>query len=69
MIERLKLRNEKSADRLDQESLDFHKKAYESYLKLIKNESKRFHVLDPNKDSKSIASEMLEIINKKRNEK
>ena len=64
MIERLKNRVEKSADRLDQEHIDMHKKAYNAYHELIKNDKSRFRTIDPNKTTEEIVDEIINVLNK-----
>ncbi len=62
MIERLKNRTSKKMDRLDKENIEFHKKAYQSYKKLINEEPDRFYTIDSKKTPEDIANKIIEII-------
>ncbi len=62
MLKRLKNRTNKKMDRLDKENIEFHKKAYFSYKKLIKEEPKRFYVINPHNPPEKIAKEIKETI-------
>ncbi len=62
-LSRLKGRNTK-IDRLDKESLDFHQRVYDGYLKLCDMYPNRVIRIDGNRDVDSIVSDILERINK-----
>ncbi len=57
----------KEADRLEQESMEFHKRVREGFLDIAKNEPKRFVVLDGKKSIKEIHNDVISIINKELN--
>jgi len=55
------------ADRLEQESMKFHKKVREGFLEIAKKEPERFFVLDGKKSIKEIHEDVIELINKELN--
>ncbi|MCF7858094.1 MAG: dTMP kinase [Candidatus Cloacimonetes bacterium] len=55
---------ENKADRLEQESLLFHKKVRDGFLVLAKKEPARFRVLDGNKSIEQIYQAVINIIDK-----
>ena len=57
----------KDADRLEQESMEFHKRVREGFLDLAKKEPNRFKVLDGKKNIKELHSEVISIIDKELN--
>ncbi len=57
----------KEADRLEQESMEFHKKVREGFLDLANEEPERFVVLDGKKSIKEIHNDVISIINKELN--
>ncbi len=57
----------KDADRLEQESMKFHKKVREGFLDLANKEPERFVVLDGNKSIKEIHKNVISIILKELN--
>jgi len=57
----------KDADRLEQESMEFHKRVREGFLVLARNEPERFVVLDGKKNIKEIHKEVIKIMNKELN--
>ena len=57
----------KDADRLEQESMEFHKRVREGFLVLARNEPERFAVLDGKKSIKEIHKEVIKIMNKELN--
>lgn len=57
----------KDADRLEQESMKFHKKVREGFLDLANKEPERFVVLDGNKSIKEIHEDVISIILKELN--
>ena len=57
----------KDADRLEQESMEFHKRVREGFLVLARNEPERFVVLDGKKSIKEIHKEVIKIMNKELN--
>ncbi len=57
----------KDADRLEQESMEFHKKVREGFLDLANKEPERFVVLDGNKSIKEIHKNVISIILKELN--
>ncbi|WP_416738082.1 dTMP kinase [Mycoplasmopsis meleagridis] len=59
---REKSRNIQSLNRLDIESDNFYKKVYDGYQELIKNEPKRFIVIDSNKKIDYVVNEIFNII-------
>lgn len=62
----LKRRNGTSKnDRLDLESLEFHKKVREAYLKLAESEPERWEVIDASKSIEEIAGEVWEVVQKR----
>ena len=54
----------KDADRLEQESMAFHKKVRNGFLELANKEPERFVVLDGNKSIKEIHNDVISIIGK-----
>ena len=58
---------EKDADRLEQESMTFHKRVREGFLDLAKKEPERFVVLDGNKSINEIHQDVIDVINKELN--
>ena len=52
----------KDADRLEQESIAFHKKVRNGFLELANKEPERFVVLDGNKSIKEIHDDVIDII-------
>jgi len=57
----------KDADRLEQESMEFHKRVRVGFLVLARNEPERFVVLDGKKNIKEIHKEVIKIMNKELN--
>ena len=57
----------KDADRLEQESMEFHKRVREGFLEIAKKEPERFVVLDGNKSIDEIHNDVISIINKELN--
>ncbi|MDP8202093.1 MAG: dTMP kinase [Candidatus Tenebribacter burtonii] len=57
----------KDADRLEQESMEFHKRVRNGFLDLAKKEPERFVVLDGNKSIKEIHYDIINSINKELN--
>lgn len=60
--EAIKRRGKRTADRLEVESLEFHKRVYEGYQKLIKLEPDRFAVIDGMQDTYTIHKSIVDII-------
>jgi len=58
---------EKDADRLEQESMGFHRKVREGFLDLAKKEPERFIVLDGSKSIDEIHHDVINVINKELN--
>lgn len=52
-------------DRLDLESLEFHKKVREAYLKLAESEPERWEKIDASKSIEEIAGEVWEVVQKR----
>ena len=52
----------KDADRLEQESMEFHKKVREGFLDIAKKEPERFKILDGKKSIKEIHNDVINII-------
>lgn len=59
----------KSFDRIEKETLDFHKRVREGYLKIAKIASKRVKVLDGTKDPKELLRDALSHVLKRMDEK
>ncbi len=59
-LERLGTRSDK--DRLDQESLAFHKAVFEGYEEVIKLDRKRFEIIDASQSLKQVVSDCLRVI-------
>ena len=57
----------KDADRLEQESMEFHKRVREGFLDLAINEPERFIVLDGSKSIDEIHHDVINVINKELN--
>jgi len=57
----------KDADRLEQESMEFHKRVREGFIDLAKKEPDRFKVLDGKKGIKEIHNDIISIIDKELN--
>ncbi|MDP8267696.1 MAG: dTMP kinase [Candidatus Tenebribacter davisii] len=57
----------KDADRLEQESMEFHKKVREGFLDMASKEPDRFFVLDGEKSIKEIHNDIIKIMNKELN--
>ena len=51
------------ADRLESESLDFHRKVREGFIKIAQEEKKRYIILDGENSILEIQSEILKKIN------
>lgn len=56
------LKNQRSQNRLDKETLTFHQKVIEGYKTLIKTNSERFKVIDATQNIESVVSDTYEII-------
>lgn len=56
------LKNQRSQNRLDKETLTFHQKVIEGYKTLIKTNPERFKVVDATQNIESVVSDMYEII-------
>ncbi|AUJ53009.1 dTMP kinase [Staphylococcus hominis subsp. hominis] len=56
------LKNQRSQNRLDKETLTFHQKVIEGYKTLIKTNPKRFKVVDATQSIESVISDTYEII-------
>lgn len=56
------LKNQRSQNRLDKETLTFHQKVIEGYKTLIKTNSERFKVVDATQNIESVVSDTYEII-------
>lgn len=56
------LKNQRSQNRLDKETLTFHQKVIEGYKTLIKTNPERFKVVDATQSIKSVISDTYEII-------
>ncbi|MCI2878770.1 dTMP kinase [Staphylococcus hominis] len=56
------LKNQRSQNRLDKETLTFHQKVIEGYKTLIKTNPKRFKVIDATQNIESVVSDTYEII-------
>ncbi|MGS0645832.1 dTMP kinase [Staphylococcus hominis] len=56
------LKNQRSQNRLDKETLTFHQKVIEGYKTLIKTNSERFKVVDATQSIESVISDTYEII-------
>ena len=54
----------KDADRLEQESMEFHKRVREGFLDLAKKEPERFVVLDGRKSIDEIHQDVINVLNK-----
>ena len=56
----------RESDRLDKEKLAFHQKVYEGYKIIIKDDPKRFVIIDarktPEEETKEIVDKIMEII-------
>jgi len=57
----------KDADRLEQESMEFHKRVREGFLELAKKEPERFIILDGKKSINEIHHDVINIIKKELN--
>lgn len=58
-IERLKIKN---LDRIESESLEFHKRVRLGYLEIAKLESSRFIILDGQKEISDLKSQVIEMV-------
>ena len=58
---------EKDADRLEQESMEFHKRVRNGFLDLADKEPERFVVLDGKKDINEIYNDVINVIKKELN--
>ena len=56
------LKNQRSQNRLDKETLTFHQKVIEGYKTLIKTNPERFKVVDATQNIESVVSDKYEII-------
>ena len=56
------LKNQRSQNRLDKETLTFHQKVIEGYKTLIKTNPERFKVVDATQNIESVISDTYEII-------
>ena len=56
------LKNQRSKNRLDKETLTFHQKVIEGYKTLIKTNPERFKVVDATQNIESVVSDTYEII-------
>lgn len=56
------LKNQRSQNRLDKETLTFHQKVIEGYKTLIKTNPERFKVIDATQNIESVVSDTYEII-------
>lgn len=56
------LKNQRSQNRLDKETLTFHQKVIEGYKTLIKTKPERFKVVDATQNIESVVSDTYEII-------
>lgn len=56
------LKNQRSQNRLDKETLTFHQKVIEGYKTLIKTNHERFKVIDATQNIESVVSDTYEII-------
>lgn len=56
------LKNQRSQNRLDKETLTFHQKVIEGYKILIKTNPERFKVIDATQNIESVVSDTYEII-------
>lgn len=56
------LKNQRSQNRLDKETLTFHQKVIEGYKTLIKTNPERFKVVDATQSIESVVSDTYEII-------
>lgn len=56
------LKNQRSQNRLDKETLNFHQKVIEGYKTLIKTNPERFKVVDATQSIESVISDTYEII-------
>lgn len=56
------LKNQRSQNRLDKETLTFHQKVIEGYKTLIKTNPERFKVVDATQNIESVVSDTYEII-------
>ena len=55
-------RVQRSKDRIEKESVDFHQKIRFAYLEIAKKEPKRFHVLDATKSPDEVYTEALDVL-------
>lgn len=53
-----------SHDRVERETLDFHKRVREGYLTLAKNEPQRFYIIDANASFASVQMELRKVLGK-----
>lgn len=56
------LKNQRSQNRLDKETLNFHQKVIDGYKTLIKTNPERFKVVDATQNIESVVSDTYEII-------
>ena len=56
------LKNQRSQNRLDKETLTFHQKVIEGYKTLIKTNPERFKVVDATQNIESVISDTYEIV-------
>ncbi|MDO9548325.1 MAG: dTMP kinase [Candidatus Marinimicrobia bacterium] len=52
----------KNLDRLEQETMDFHKRIRDGFLKMAKNEPGRFTVLEGNRTPEALSNEIWKIV-------
>lgn len=62
-IDRNNLLNKPSSiDRFERENIDFHQRIRESYLNILKNDPRRFHLINADRDVESIQEEVRRTI-------
>jgi dTMP kinase len=66
-LKRVHAANGREINRLDLENIDFHKRVYEGYLKVIENDRKRFCLIDASKSIEEVYGQALQAIENKVN--
>lgn len=63
-LQRINNRNKNENNRLDKETLEFHKLVYQGYKEIAKNNQDRIKVINANKDFSLVLDEVYQIIKK-----
>ncbi|MQS89342.1 dTMP kinase [Companilactobacillus mishanensis] len=64
-LARIRKDHEEAMDRLEQASIDFHKRVHESYLKLVKDNPQRIVSIDASQDPDMVVADALAVIQKR----